>query len=341
MQSPRAGAALQPLPFPSPFPFPVPFPYLDLFEIPREAPGRVVCILRWMSEDRPFTTSASELLAYSGEVWRPVPILHTAEHAVAVYLDTDGYIRACRDAGFDGGTVIKRGSAAAGMAWSDELIVISPVGSNDSGDWIGNLMSWLMRPWPGVLPGACRVGYGFLRQAKLLCPEILQWIRTLEVAGRSYRIVVDGHSLGAALVPLIVSYLSAEGVRVDVAVSHESPRVGNVEFAEWYDARFKDGHTSTWSIVNVVAGHPDIVTRLPKKDWGFRHLGKRVILDGGKTLHGDERWQEYRSRNPIGNGVAAWRIFTRFYRRAASSIRAHYGRSLLASLRARASRRVS
>ncbi len=283
-------------------------------------------------QDLGFTTNPSSISAWDGEGFHAEAVLHLAEHAVLVYSELP-YGRAAQAAGFDRARVVKRGGAQVGIAWSQDLIVISARGSDELGDWFWNILSWLLVSWDALPPG-CRVGLGFRRQIRKVAEEVVDFVKILLASTASApAVVVTGHSLGGALVPLIVISLRAHGVPVRYAVAHESPRVGNEAFASWYDETFTYGATPTWSIVNVLDGHSDLVTRIPKRRWKFRHLGRRVILAGGKVLFGEDAWQRHRAEHPVGNGVAAWRIVTRFYRATAASIRAHFGRRLLASLR--------
>lgn len=278
------------------------------------------------------TTPPETLASYDGRVFDPLAMLHTAEHAVAVYLDAEHYAFAAIRAGYDGATVLERGPAQAGLAWSPGLIVIALRGSDELVDWLGNLAT-VIRVRCKYLPATCGVGWGFRRQADRLTDPILERVRELKTRHPGAEIVITGHSLGAALVPQLVVRLDHHGVKCRVAVCHEAPRSGCVSYTSWYDEHYTYGNTPTWSIVNVSNGEHDLVTRIPKERWGFGNLGCRAILDGGKVLFGDAAWQEHRRRNPVGHTVAAWRILTRFYLGFSASVQAHFGRSLLASLR--------
>jgi len=244
-------------------------------------------------------------------------------------------------AGFVGGTVIERGPAQVGLAWSPEVIVITPRGSSELIDWVHDVGSVVRVRW-GSTPGV-RVGWGFRRQARALIEPLVDLFQAAHDQVMPDRglsrglvpVVVTGHSLGAALVPLLVSALSDHAIKVDLAFAHCSPRVGNAAWAAYYDRVFARDVTPTWSIVNVINGCPDLVTRVPKRRWGFRHVGRRVILSGSgvpgsrpEVLLGDEAWHRFRAENPVGH-LAAWRIISRTF----TSARAHLGNALLSHLR--------
>lgn len=281
-----------------------------------------------------FTTKLTAVESYAGDAFDAAAQLHTAEHAVAVYDSPADYNLEAMMAGYQGGTILSEGSAQVGVAYSKRVIMIAARGSSQPADWRDDLLSIVRVGWVPYLPKGCRVGFGFRRQAKAICPRLLDYLRELLELHPDAEVIVTGHSLGAALVPLIVAYLAHHGIAVRFAVAHESPRVGSERFAAWYDQTFTYGATTTWSIVNVRDGEPDIVTRVPKRSWGFRHHGRRVVLDRAEVLFGHEAWQRWRADNPVPNRTAAWRIITRLVRSTAASMRAHFGSSLLASWRA-------
>lgn len=270
--------------------------------------------------------------------------LATAEHAVAVYLDPDGYGFAAMRAGFYGGTVLSEGAAQVGLAWHKSVIVVSARGSSEWGDWRDDLASIFKRRWQPYVPKSCRLGRGFVRQANKILGKLVERLAALQEMFPNARLVVTGHSLGGALVPLLVTALEREETRrleagdaesapwwlPVVAYPHESPRTGNIPWAEWYDERFTKRRVPTYSVVNVKDGEPDLVTRVPKRSWRFRHLGTRVIHASGRVLFGNEAWQKFRASNPVGS-LAAWRVISRLIR----SVQAHLGQELLSTLRSR------
>lgn len=280
-------------------------------------------------------------------------MLAAAEHAVAVYTRPADYGFAAMAAGFDGGTVIERGPAQVGIAWTRDLIVVSPRGSSELVDWIHDVASVWRRRWNPPVPFG-RVGAGFRRQAIYAGRTVCRYVDQLMTSRSGAEIIVTGHSLGAALVPLTVALLEHRHdravrdngpdypwvPRVRAAFMFCAPRVGNRAWSEWYDDEFTRGRVPTWAVVNVVNGEPDLVTRIPKSSWGFWHVGRRAILtgfqrsDGGpgcEVVFGEGAWETFRGQNPVST-LAAWRIITR----TLTAARAHFGSSLLGVLRERA-----
>ncbi len=85
------------------------------------------------------------------------------------------------------------------------------------------------------------------------------------------RVVVTGHSLGAALCTLYVLENDAKKLIVSPTVcTFASPRVGNATFANAYNAL---GLTS-WRIVNA----PDLVPNLPPDIFGYVHVNTQYLF---------------------------------------------------------------
>ncbi len=277
-----------------------------------------------------FTTTPEDLIDDDPRVYSDRTALAMAEHSIAIYEKTDRYRFAVASAGFTGGTVLTRGPAQVGIAWHPKVIVISPRGSDEPRDWLGNFASVFRRQWRPILPKGCRIGVGFLRQAKRIAPHVLAKVKWARYIFPKAEVVVDGHSLGAALVAPIVSYLDWGGVPVTVAYMLEPPRPGNAAFADWYDQVFSRFSTPTYNVTNIVGGETDMVTRTPLRRHGARHVGQRVLLSDGKMHYGIGAWKRHRADNPVGY-LKAWRIISK----AICAVRAHSGQRLLKTLRAR------
>lgn len=277
-----------------------------------------------------------------GGMYDPPLACATAEHAIAVYQHPGDYAaRAAMDADFDGATILERGPAQVGIAWTDELIVISPRGSSQMLDWLVDAASVVRVGWDPYLPPGVRVGWGFRRQAERILEPLVEFVAHLRQTRPRAKIVSGAHSLGAAVLPLLVAalrHIEAGDQRPFVAGRHElspevvylhcCPRIGNKAWADWYRTKIASKGAPTFSVVNILRGEPDLVTRIPKKRWGFRHIGTRVLLRENEIYFGDAAWRSHRAKNPVGFWRAA-RIITRSIR----SIRAHSGRKLVKRLR--------
>lgn len=104
--------------------------------------------------------------------------------------------------------------------------------------------------------------------------------RTLAAAAQQhphYRIVVTGHSLGAAVATLLGMRMREEGyvTKLDI-YTYGSPRVGNDALAR-YIANQKNGRE--WRVTHAA----DLVTRPPPLNRGFRHTSPEYWLAAGPS----------------------------------------------------------
>lgn len=248
----------------------------------------------------------------------------TLDHALGSYGSPSAYARSVVAAGFEGGTVIESGAAQVAIAYSDRVIVVSPRGSEEAGDCRDDFLSVFRWPWQLAAPFECWMGLGFVRQAKAVLPELLSWLWWLRKLRPHLPIFIGGHSLGAALSPILVAALKAKGIPVVACYAHASPRTGNRKWAQWYDRKFTHGATPTFSTVNVKNGQPDLVTRVPKRSWGAKHLGVRVVHDRGRRHVGAGAWRRHQERSPVSH-LVGWRIVSKLR----SSLGAHRGVGML------------
>lgn len=274
-------------------------------------------------------TTPEDLISDDPRVYSDTTALALAEHSVAVYQSAEHYGFDAMAAGFTGGTVIARGPAQVGVAWSPKVIQVTPRGSDQPRDWLGNFASVFRKQWRPILPRGCRVGVGFLRQANQIAAPVLAKVLWARQIFPGAKVTISGHSLGAALVPLLVAYFKYHGVLARVAYMLEPPRPGNGKFARWYDAK-TPRHVPTYNVTNVVRGETDLVTRVPLRRHGARHVGQRVVLADGERYDGYSAWRAHRAANPVGY-VAAWRAISK----AVFALRAHSGELLLETLRRR------
>jgi len=257
---------------------------------------------------------------------------HCAKHAAGVY-DPTAYIKLAISLGYNDATVLKDTNAQAALAWSDRIITVSICGSNDIRDWTGNLLSWVKVRWKANSSTTAyytglggKIGYGFRNNANRICPHVLSHVRALLTEYPEAAVYITGHSLGASIAPLVALYLRDYSVTIPVTVVMiEAPRVGNEAFAQHYAM----SNIPTWSVVNATNGVPDIVTRVPKRSWGFRHVGRRVILDNGTVFASEQCWQQYRAANPYSSTLATWRLVSRVIERVRQSVQAHYAKLVL------------
>ncbi len=143
-------------------------------------------------------------------------------------------------------------------------------------------------------PGG-KVHSGFLRALNQVMEEVHQTIRdykqeyTQKLQEGQYppSLWFTGHSLGAGLATLAVAKLRIENEAFEEPIhglyTFGSPRVGNKEFSENFNANFKD---QTFRVVN----NNDVVARVPLRAHGYRHVGQYWYITSDGKLDDDISW---------------------------------------------------
>jgi hypothetical protein len=259
------------------------------------------------------TGSVEHFESYNGG-WSPQAIYHAAEHAAAVYLGDDAYADLVVNAGWHHGYILPVGHVQFAMAWSGSDVVIAFQGSKDLGDWIDDLKSVVRVRWPEVLPDGAKVSLGALCQTKSIIDMV-----SGRLAEKSFRVHLVGHSLGAQIAVLVAAYLASINAPVSFVTCFGSPRTGNKAWAKHYASL----GIPTRLIVNTSGGLADIVSRLPKKSWGWRHVGDMDMICETGVYHGIDAWEAHRKANPITSPYAAYRIVSKMLGRLRRGVNAH------------------
>jgi len=152
------------------------------------------------------------------------------------------------------------GSDFAFASVEDDRLVIAFCGSDDLQDWINNLRALKMKVEDG------RIHKGFY----LSWAPFKGWVNGLVEAFNPSEIYITGHSRGAALATLCSRHI-AKNLKIQCCcVAFASPRIGNKEYRNEYNL-LPVNHT-------VVVNGWDIVTSLPSRRYGNRHVGKKYQL---------------------------------------------------------------
>ncbi|KAK47348.1 hypothetical protein BG58_05290 [Caballeronia jiangsuensis] len=122
-----------------------------------------------------------------------------------------------------------------------------------------------LTPWNET---AGRVHDGFAAATRSILPAVLQWLDETKNARK--RLVLTGHSLGAA-----IATLAASVCRADELITFGSPRVGNADFAA----------TLAEVAITRFVDCCDLVTELPPELGGYIHAGPMTFIDADGTLH--------------------------------------------------------
>ena len=112
------------------------------------------------------------------------------------------------------------------------------------------------------------VHYGFKQYLDNIHDLVLKWIESYSVLEQKKRIIVTGHSLGAAAATIFITRLIKLGYKNVCLYTYGSPRVGDRKWSRQFD------NIEAYRFVN----NNDIVTRVPFGGW-YRHVGKLFYVN--------------------------------------------------------------
>ncbi|CAK7902145.1 putative lipase Lih1p [[Candida] anglica] len=195
------------------------------------------------------------------------------------------------------------GGVGSGYLALDELgkrIVLVFRGTASSRDWIGNL-EFIPIVYEPISVGPrcddCTVHKGFYNFLRENCMEIILRAHGLIQDNPDYKLVVTGHSLGAALTLLAGVELQLLGDD-PLVISFGSPRIGNGGLAKYINKIFETGTTKyrisedgciTKGYIRV-AHDGDIVPLLPPPGY-FKHSGVRYTITKTESPHYKEDFE--------------------------------------------------
>lgn len=168
--------------------------------------------------------------------------------------------------GFPQFAFIDRKDSQAFMAGNADMIIIAFRGTEPTNlrDWMTDLK---IRRKTGPYG---KVHRGFLKGFQVLWPEIRTTVTAWQTQAQS--LWLTGHSLGGALATLAMATLGEEAKPVHGLYTFGQPRVGGKTFARNFDLDFK---ARMFRFVN----NNDVVTRVPTREMGFRHVGQVLMFD--------------------------------------------------------------
>jgi len=143
-------------------------------------------------------------------------------------------------------------------------------GSDGTGDWIDNLKFWQKNVYKGV-----KVHAGFYYQFMQVETLINKAVVAKIILDSKARIIIIGHSLGAALATL--TCLEVADYK-PVCITFGSPRVGNWKFARLFNKKI----LHCYRYVNG----DDVVCKVPYMWMNYKHVGKKVRI-------GKRKWYNY------------------------------------------------
>ncbi len=162
---------------------------------------------------------------------------------------------------FESKEMLKEGGTHCFIAVNDQKLAVVAFRGTDKDDPtdLGDDADIRLKPWEK----GGKVHAGFLRALTEVRPEL---DAALPSAGR---VLITGHSLGAALATLLAS-----ARKPDLLCTFGSPLVGDANFIA----------TLTGVENRRYVDCCDVVTRIPPEDFGYRHLGKLYYIDRTRNV---------------------------------------------------------
>lgn len=98
-------------------------------------------------------------------------------------------------------------------------------------------------------------------------------------------IIVSGHSLGGALATLCSAYLHQEGVTIKGVYTFGQPRIGNEDFADYYDSILGNRHFSVFHKDDRIPRLPASKVGRGKLEIQYHHVGKTIWINHEGKLY--------------------------------------------------------
>ncbi|KPK24015.1 MAG: hypothetical protein AMK69_16800 [Nitrospira bacterium SG8_3] len=206
--------------------------------------------------------------------YRPQNALLLAKAALLAYQSPESIKPEVEKWGYAQFAFIDRKDTQVFLAGNPEMILVAFRGTEPQ-----TLQDWMTDAQIKRKPGPYgKVHRGFLQALQAVWPEIQKIINKWQTQAQS--LWVTGHSLGAALATLAVATFGEEAKPVHGLYTFGQPRVGGKAFARNFDLDFQ---SRTFRFVN----NNDVVTRVPTRAMGYRHVGQVLVFDASGNLQTD------------------------------------------------------
>ncbi|CAH2354413.1 putative lipase Lih1p [[Candida] railenensis] len=204
------------------------------------------------------------------------------------------------------------GSGYLAIDHKNGRVILAMRGTSSRRDWIGNF-DFIPVPYEPLTKSitveceGCKIHKGFYEFLRNKCAYIIKETSNLHFKHPEYRLIVTGHSLGAALATLAGIELSLME-HDPLVVGYGSPRVGNTNFVKWVDisvssklqviVNIAQTNMITNGFIRVTHEH-DLIPKLPPAPV-FRHTGVEYEIVKLETPHErndinrvvNEEWQD-------------------------------------------------
>jgi hypothetical protein len=156
-----------------------------------------------------------------------------------------------------------------------KTIYVSLRGSSSVMNWLDDFEVRLVdyTTWPEC---RCKVHNGFYKSALGVKDKMIASVKLLKVRFPTYKVVVTGHSYGAACGQLLAMELERVGINVEV-YDFGQPRVGNEMYADFVNTQI----VSNWRFVH----NKDMVPHVPPSEgMDYLHSCREIFEDVNGNL---------------------------------------------------------
>eukprot|EP00419_Tripos_fusus_P025745 CAMPEP_0172727526 /NCGR_PEP_ID=MMETSP1074-20121228/91729_1 /TAXON_ID=2916 /ORGANISM="Ceratium fusus, Strain PA161109" /LENGTH=299 /DNA_ID=CAMNT_0013554685 /DNA_START=33 /DNA_END=932 /DNA_ORIENTATION=+ len=151
--------------------------------------------------------------------------------------------------------------------------IVAFMGSNlNLKTWVDDILLWPTNCYGAKGCHGCKCHPGFLKAYESIADDVYRAVSSLPAG----KLMITGHSLGAAMATHCAIDLHARGLSAPVVYTLGQPRIGNDAFANYYD-RLKFDH---WRVTH----HRDPIPHLPWRGLGgYKHVLREVYYDSGSA----------------------------------------------------------
>ena len=238
-----------------------------------------------------FTFFLSFLSVFSYDINQTRDLLHLAQ---ASYCETTATKENWVCPVCDNETILEKvienrgAKALVGYHTSYDALFVSFRGSENIENWIDNIQVSIIYPYEDLSVDSFNnigIEKGFYKVFTYLYDDIMDTLHELSEKYKTTDIMTTGHSLGgiATIFAFEIDYFVPE-FKMTALTTFGSPRMGNSEFAKWFD------------LANIpstrVTHYYDMVPHVPQELLGYQHVSQEIWYNEPNTNYiicdGDE-----------------------------------------------------
>lgn len=159
------------------------------------------------------------------------------------------------------------------VEYPDEIVIaFRGTESQNIGDFLTdiNIKKMFLKDWG-------EVHEGFYQAINKIALDMLRYL----IPYPDKKIYLTGHSMGGALATLFAFRAYCFSINFESLYTFGSPRVGDRKFATRFNTEFEG---KSFRVVKTC----DVITRIPTRLSGYKHVDKLIYIDHEDTIHADE-----------------------------------------------------